>query len=117
ASIWPMFGIANQLLAVASLAIGTTIILKVGKKKAYGLITFLPLIFLTVTVFTAGFYSISTFFNRGDLLGNINGVITILLLILVGIILGDSTRSWLKLLKIEQPLGLNTQDAGKLPIA
>lgn len=117
ASIWPMFGIANQLLAVASLAIGTTIVLKVAKKKVYGLITFLPLTFLTVTVFTAGIYSISTFFNRGDLLGNINGVITILLLILVGIILCDSTRSWLKLLKIEKPLGLNTDDAGKLPIA
>jgi carbon starvation protein len=111
ASIWPMFGIANQLLAVAAFAIGTSIVLKVAKKKIYALITFLPLCFLTATVFTAGFYSISTFYKRGDTLGNINGSITILLLILVGIIVLDSARSWLPLLKTSEPVGLNTEEA------
>lgn len=111
ASIWPMFGIANQLLAVAAFAIGTTIVLKVAKKKSYALITFAPLVFLTATVFTAGFYSISTFFKRGDVLGNINGCITILLLILVGIIVVDSARSWLPLIKTGEPIGLNTEEA------
>lgn len=111
ASIWPMFGIANQLLAVAAFAIGTTIVLKVGKKKSYALITFLPLLFLTATVFSAGFSSISTFYKRGDTLGNINGSITILLLILVGIIVLDSARSWLPLLKTPEPIGLNTEEA------
>jgi carbon starvation protein len=110
ASIWPMFGIANQLLAVAAFAIGTTIVLKVAKKKIYALITFAPLVFLTATVFSAGYFSIAAFFKRGDTLGNINGCITILLLILVGIIVLDSARSWLPLLRTEKPLGLNTED-------
>src|SRR5262249_356207 len=34
-TIWPMFGIANQLLACAALCVGTTIILREGSKKQY----------------------------------------------------------------------------------
>ncbi|HWR42127.1 carbon starvation protein A [Sporomusa sp.] len=107
ASIWPMFGVANQLMAVASLAIGTTIILKVGKKKTYALITAVPLAFLTVTVFIAGFLNVGLFLQRNDTLGYINGILSIILLILVAIILVDSCRKWLPLIKTSKPQGLN----------
>lgn len=110
ASIWPMFGVANQLMAVASLAIGTSIILKVGKKKIYALITAVPLAFLTVTVFMAGFLNVELFFKRHDTLGNINGVMSVVLLVLVAIILVDSCRSWLNLIKLPSPQGLNNRD-------
>ena len=40
-----MFGIANQLLACVALCVATTIILREGAKKAYALITLLPLAF------------------------------------------------------------------------
>lgn len=115
ASIWPMFGVANQLMAVASLAIGTTIILKVGSKKSYALITAAPLAFLTVTVFTAGVLNVDLFFKRSDVLGNINGSMSIILLILVAIILVDSCRGWLRLLKGIQPEGLNNDAADSEP--
>ena len=42
-TIWPMFGIANQLLACTALCVGTTIILREGKKKTYALVTLGPL--------------------------------------------------------------------------
>ena len=33
-SLWPMFGVANQLLAVTALAIGTTVLLKMGRARS-----------------------------------------------------------------------------------
>lgn len=54
ATIWPMFGIANQLLASLALAVGTTILLREAKKLRYALVTFLPLTFVGGTTLTAG---------------------------------------------------------------
>ena len=46
-TIWPMFGIANQLLAVVALAVGTTIIINIGRAK-YAWVTFVPLCFVSI---------------------------------------------------------------------
>ena len=56
-TIWPMFGIANQLLAAVALAVGTTIIINMGRAK-YAWVTFLPLCFVAVTTLTAGFMTV-----------------------------------------------------------
>ncbi|WP_371369351.1 Peptide transporter CstA [Sporomusa rhizae] len=109
ATIWPLFGVANQLLAVVALALGTTIILKIAPKKSYAWITFAPLAFLTVTVIAAGVMNVQMFFNRGDTLGNTNGTVSVFLIILVIITLLDSIRLWLKLLKNDKPIGMNTE--------
>lgn len=53
-SIWPMFGVANQLLGVIALAIGTTYILRRAAKRSYALATFLPFLFMAVTVLYSG---------------------------------------------------------------
>jgi len=53
-AIWPMFGIANQLLGVVALAVGTTYILHKSSKRVYALTTFLPFLFMVVTVLNAG---------------------------------------------------------------
>jgi len=110
ASIWPLFGVANQLLAVIALAIGTTIILKIGKKKSYALITAIPLALLSVTELAAGFMNVSMFFKRGDTLGNINGTLSAILIALVVITLLDCARLWLKLIKTAEPVGLAADD-------
>src|SRR2546422_2450172 len=57
-TIWPMFGIANQLLAAMALSIGTTVIIKSGKAR-YAWVTLLPLSFVAVTTLTAGWLSIT----------------------------------------------------------
>ncbi len=52
-TIWPMFGIANQLLAVLALALVTTLLVNAGKVR-YAPITLLPMLFVTATTMTAG---------------------------------------------------------------
>ncbi len=56
-TLWPIFGIANQLLAVIALALGTTVIMKMGRAR-YAWVTFLPLAFLLVVTLTAGWEKI-----------------------------------------------------------
>src|SRR5260370_14913949 len=52
-TIWPMFGIANQLLAVLALAILTTLLINHGRAR-YAPVTLLPMLFVTATTLTAG---------------------------------------------------------------
>ena len=52
-TIWPMFGIANQLLAVMALALVTTLLVNSGRGR-YAPITLLPMLFVTSTTLTAG---------------------------------------------------------------
>jgi carbon starvation protein len=52
-TIWPMFGIANQLLAVLALALVTTLLVNSGRGR-YAPITILPMLFVTATTMTAG---------------------------------------------------------------
>jgi carbon starvation protein len=53
-SLWSLFGIANQMLAAIALAVGTTIMFKMGKVR-YAWVGILPFVFLSVTTLTAGF--------------------------------------------------------------
>ena len=100
-TIWPMFGIANQLLACTALCVGTTIILREGKKKIYALVTLGPLAFVGTTTMAAGVQSVRGIFlpllanPATRTLGIVNVVVTSVLLVCVTmVIVGSAWRWW-----------------------
>ena len=56
-SLWPLFGIGNQMLAAMALTLGTVILFKMKKEK-YVWVTIVPTVFLIITCMTAGWQKI-----------------------------------------------------------
>jgi len=104
-TIWPMFGIANQLLAAIALAVGTTIIINAGRVK-YAWATAVPMAFVGTTTLVAGWESVTDIFwpmARGadaskHFQGYLNVTLTVLMMIFVLIILTDCLLKWKRVL-------------------
>ncbi len=122
-SLWPLFGIANQLLAAVALSVGTTILLRMhGPKFAW--ITLAPLIWLVTVTFTAASQKIWSPIPRIGFLAQaaaletthsasaavhaqifnnyLDAVVCGAFMLLVAIILLDSLRLWLGILSTEK---------------
>ncbi|AZV58344.1 carbon starvation protein A [Clostridium sp. AWRP] len=96
-TIWPIFGVANQLLATLALTIGTTIILKHSKKRSYALITLIPMLALLVTTVGAGTWSIfKTYIPKNMIL---NSFLMTIMIAIVIIVVVDSASKWNKIIK------------------
>ena len=114
-SLWPLFGIANQLLAAVTLCLATTIIIKMHRVK-YALVTLAPLAWLVVVTFTAAWHKIFDPDTRIGFLaqarqiasagGNarlifnnrLDAVVTSILIVLVALLLIESVRNWIAVL-------------------
>src|SRR5438105_3515237 len=100
--IWPMFGIANQLLAAVALCVGTAVILNAGRAK-YAWTTMFPLAFVASTTLYAGWRSIfDNFLPKHTTTGNIDAILTAILMLCVFIILGASARAWIRAVRGER---------------
>jgi carbon starvation protein len=104
-TIWPMFGIANQLLAGVGLAVGTTILINMGRAK-YAWVTLLPLCFVAVTTLTAGYMIVRDRFwpmatgpdSAVHVQGYVNSICTSFMMVLAVMIMVSAARRWLLVL-------------------
>jgi carbon starvation protein len=95
-TLWPMLGIANQLLATTALCVGTTVIINMGKAR-YAWVTLLPLAFVAVTTLTAAYQATTgNFLKQHSLSGNIDAACSIGLMICTAWIIFASLRRWLR---------------------
>jgi carbon starvation protein len=101
-TIWPMFGIANQLLAVMALALVTTLLVNSGRAR-YAPVTLLPMIFVTATTMTAGAQMVGIQFpsmiQAGQVwTGVLNIALTIFVITCVGLLLLLAVSRWIGVL-------------------
>src|SRR5262249_26848497 len=102
-TIWPMFGIANQLLAAIALCVGTSVIINEGRAR-YAWVTIVPMVFVATTTLTAGWESIFNIFLKDAqspdhaLRGYLDTALTAIMMTCVLIVLVDSVLRWRKAL-------------------
>jgi carbon starvation protein len=96
ATIWPLFGMSNQLLASSALIICTTMLMRMGKTK-YSLVTAVPGIFMAFVTMYAGYLNITTNYLPKKLYLLTGFSVVIMALVLVVFI--ATFRRWNQLLR------------------
>ncbi len=133
-SLWPLFGISNQLLATVALCVATTIFIKMGKAR-YAWITLMPMAWLTIVCMTAGWQKLFAddvtlgFLSHARMLeaqaatgalpaaiksvadahrmifnDYLDAVVTVFFMVSVVVILADSGREWMSVLRGRKPV-------------
>jgi carbon starvation protein len=98
-TIWPLFGMANQLLATCALIVGTTMIIRLGKAR-YAWVTAVPCLFMVPVTLTAGFANIMHNYLPKHLYLLV--VLSGTLMVLTGIIFAEAFGRWFEMLGIRQ---------------
>lgn len=104
-TIWPMFGIANQMLAVIALAVVSTVAVNAGRGR-YAWLTLLPMLFVIASTTTAAFMMGMNFSRRledaysanntGEVIKwGLNIFFTAFMVVAVAIIVFEAAQKWL----------------------
>src|SRR5262245_3663329 len=104
-TIWPLFGVANQLLGSVGLAVATTILINQGRAK-YAWATFLPLCFLAISTLTAGYMNVRDNYwplavgpnPARHIEGYVDSIASVIMMVCAVIILITAIRRWLLVL-------------------
>jgi carbon starvation protein len=103
ATIWPLFGISNQLLASSALIITTSMLIRLGKAR-YAWTTAVPGLFMAFVTIYAGYLNIvDNYLPKGLYL---LAVLSIVVMALVFIVLAATIRRWVVLLNSKEPVRL-----------
>ncbi|HUI29464.1 MAG TPA: carbon starvation protein A [Candidatus Acidoferrales bacterium] len=109
ATIWPMFGAANQLLAAVALAVGTTYIINRGRAR-YAWVTIVPMLFVGATTLTAGWMNMANIYypmisQPGvQVQGYLNLILTAVIMASVVVILFDAVPKWYMTVRGTRPV-------------
>jgi carbon starvation protein len=82
-TIWPLFGMSNQLLAASALIIGTVLIIRLGRAK-YAWVTFVPGLFMAFVTMIAGYENVVfNYLPKGKYLLTVLSIIIMILMLMV----------------------------------
>jgi len=97
--IWPLFGVSNQLLGTMTLAVSTTVIIRLGHKR-YAWVTAIPCFFIALVAISADYMNVfHTYIPAGKwLLVGVSAIMFVLVLV----VLVEAIRSWVRYANIEQ---------------
>lgn len=97
-SIWPLFGISNQLLAACGLIVCTTMLIRMNRKK-YALCSAIPGVFMAIITFWAGYEQVVNIYmpKQQYLLASL----AILAMVLMFIVFVNTFKRWHKLSKLQ----------------
>jgi carbon starvation protein len=99
ASIWPLFGMSNQLLATCALIVATTMIIRLGRAR-YAWVSGVPALFMIPVTMSAGYLNIKTnYLPKGDWL---KVGLSATLMFLMAVVFIEAFYKWYELLQVKE---------------
>src|SRR5438552_2719323 len=109
-TIWPMFGVANQLLGMLALCVGTTVLIKMEKAQ-YVWVTAAPMVFVGTITLTASYELVLFFVGKAKAAGAgeemryyLDAALVVIVVVLAVVALVDSIVKWYGFLIQKKPV-------------